>query len=218
VTVNASIAALDRASAAREAAAAVERGFHCLKVKVGVGDDAGRVASVRAAGGPLVALRLDANGAWGVSEAVKSIEALAPAGLELVEEPVHGLGAIRSVREQVSVRVAIDETAAEEGALSARAADAVCLKIARCGGISGTLAAAALVRDSGAEVYLGSTYDGPLGIAAAVHAGAALAARAPLAPSGLATLGLFDGLADPLPVVDGRIALPTVPGLGVQRP
>jgi L-alanine-DL-glutamate epimerase-like enolase superfamily enzyme len=218
LAVNATISALDRATAAREAAEAVGRGFPCLKMKVGVGDDAGRVAAVRAAGGPRVALRLDANGAWDVSEAVSSIEALAPAGLELVEEPVHGLAAVRSLRERVSVRVAIDETAAERGALSAGAADAVCLKISRCGGISGLLAAAALVRDSGAEVYLGSTYDGPLGIAAALHAGAALAARGQLAPSGLATLALFDGLAEMLPVIEGRIAVPPGPGLGVEPP
>ena len=66
-------------------------GFECVKLKVGVGDDAGRVAAVRAAAGPEMALRLDANGAWDVEQAVRAIEALAPAGLELVEEPVHGL-------------------------------------------------------------------------------------------------------------------------------
>ena len=138
-----------------------------MKVKVGVGDDAGRVAAVRAAAGPQVALRLDANGAWDVEQAVRAIDALAPAGLELVEEPVHGLQAVREVRERVAVRVAIDETAAEHGALGAGVADAVCLKISRCGGIAGLLAAATLVRASGAEVYLASTLDGPLGIAAA---------------------------------------------------
>jgi hypothetical protein len=68
--------------------AAVAAGFGCVKLKVGVGDDAGRVAAVRAALGPAPALRLDANGAWTVEEAVRTIEVLAPAGLELVEEPV----------------------------------------------------------------------------------------------------------------------------------
>ena len=53
-------------------------------------------------------------------------------------------------------------------------ADAVCLKVSRCGGISRLLAQAALVRASGADVYLASTFDGPLGIAAAVHCAAAL--------------------------------------------
>jgi L-alanine-DL-glutamate epimerase-like enolase superfamily enzyme len=216
VPVNATISALDRAGASDEAARAVRAGFTCLKLKVGVGDDAGRVAAVRAAGGADVALRLDANGAWTVEEAVRAIEALSPAGLELVEEPSHGLRAIREVRERVAVRVAIDETAAEPGALGAGVADAVCLKVSRCGGIAALLAAAALVRASGAEVYLASTLDGPLGVAAAVQAAAALASRGPLAHCGLATLGMFANIEDPLPVQEGAIALPDSPGLGVE--
>jgi L-alanine-DL-glutamate epimerase-like enolase superfamily enzyme len=216
VPVNATLSAVDRAGAAEQALRAVELGFSCLKVKVGVGDDAGRVAAVRAAAGPHAALRIDANGAWSVEQAVRSIEALSPTGLELVEEPVHGLAAVREVRERVAVRVAIDETAAEHGALTAGVADAVCLKVSRCGGLSGLLAAAALVRASGAEVYVASTLDGPLGVAAGVHAAAALASRGPLPACGLATLGMFDGLSDPLDPVDGEIPVPGGPGLGVE--
>jgi L-alanine-DL-glutamate epimerase-like enolase superfamily enzyme len=95
-------------------------------------------------------------------------------------------------------------------------ADAVCLKISRCGGISGLIAAATLVRASGAEVYLASTLDGPLGVAAALHAAAALASRGPVPPCGLATLALFDELENPLPARRGEIALPTAGGLGVD--
>jgi L-alanine-DL-glutamate epimerase-like enolase superfamily enzyme len=215
VPVNAAIAATDRAGVAALAGEAVRAGFACLKLKVGVGDDAGRVAAARAAAGPQAALRLDANGAWDVEQAVRTIEALAPAGLELVEEPARGLHAVRAVRERVPVRIAIDETAAEPGALGAGVADAVCLKISRCGGISSLLAAASLVRASGAEVYLASTLDGPLGVAAALHAAAALASRGPLPHCGLATLALFAGLRDPLPPRAGAIALPAQPGLGV---
>lgn len=216
VPVNATISATDRATAAAQAAAAAGLGFGCVKVKVGVGDDAGRVAAVRAAAGEAVALRLDANGAWSVEQAVRAIDALSPAGLELVEEPTHGLAAVREVRERVAVRVAIDETAAEPGALGAGVADAVCLKISRCGGISALLAAASLVRASGAEVYLASTLDGPPGIAAALHAAAALASRGPVAPCGLATLSMFDGLSERLPARNGVIAVPAAPGLGVE--
>jgi L-Ala-D/L-Glu epimerase / N-acetyl-D-glutamate racemase len=216
VRVNATLSALDRTQAAEQAGAAARAGFSCVKLKVGVGDDAGRVAAVRAAAGPDVALRLDANGAWDVPGAVRAIEALAPAGLELVEEPCHGVRAMSEVRRRVTARVAIDETAAEPGALGARVADAVCLKIVRSGGISALLAAAALVRATGAEVYLASTLDGPLGVAAAVHAAAALASHGPLPPCGLATLGLFADAPDALPVNEGAIALPGGPGLGVD--
>ena len=206
VPVNATIGALDRAGAADAAARAAAAGFPCVKVKVGAGDDAGRVAAVRSAAGPGMALRLDANGAWTVDEAVRWIEALAPAGLELVEEPCRGVEAVRAVRDRVPVRVALDETAAEPGALAAGVADAICLKISRCGGISGVLAQAALAMSMGTDVYLASTYDGPLGIAAAVHAAAAL--RVAL-PCGLATLEDAGALAP----VGGAITVPTGPGL-----
>jgi L-alanine-DL-glutamate epimerase-like enolase superfamily enzyme len=211
VMVNATIGAEDRAGASRRALAAREAGFRCVKLKVGIGDDAGRVAAVRAALGPEVQLRLDANGAWDVEQAVRSIELLAAAGLELVEEPVHGLAATREVRERVAVRVAIDETAAEAGALASGAADAVCLKLGRCGGISGLLASATLVRASGAEPYLASTFDGPLGIAAALHAAAALR----LSPAcGLATLEHFEDPAEhAFQARGGMIDVPRGPGL-----
>jgi o-succinylbenzoate synthase len=212
VRVNATIAAEDRTRAAEQAAAAARDGYTCVKVKVGIGDDAGRVAAVRAAVGHEMELRLDANGAWGVDEAVAAIEALAPAGLELVEEPVHGVQAMREVRDRVAVRVAMDETAGQPGSLTAKVADAVCLKVSRCGGISRLLAQAALVRQSGADVYLASTFDGPLGIAAAVHCAAALKTTA---ACGLGTLGLFADELTVLPVEDGAIAVPDQPGLGV---
>jgi L-alanine-DL-glutamate epimerase-like enolase superfamily enzyme len=60
-------------------------------------------------------------------------------------------------------------------------------------------------------VYLASTFDGPLGIAAALHAAAALE---PTRACGLATLGLFEGRADPLPAREGRIGMPDGAGLG----
>jgi L-Ala-D/L-Glu epimerase len=105
----------------------------------------------------------------------------------------------------------MDETGDEPGAIASGAADAVCLKVARRGGISGLLATAALAQATGAEVYLASTFDGPLGIAAAVHCAAALRVQA---PCGLATLTLMDlPVPEALQVRDGAIALPPGPGL-----
>lgn len=212
IDVNATIAVAERNVAAALAAGASKAGYRCVKLKVGLDDDLERVRSVRAAIGPDVGLRLDANGAWSVDRAIDLLDAMSASGLELVEEPVRGLADMQDLRERVAVRIAIDESAALPGALAAHLADAVCLKISRCGGISGLLAAAALVRASGAEVYLASSYDGPLGIAAALHAAAALS---PLPPCGLATLELFDGPASPFPVRNGAIAVPRGPGLGV---
>jgi L-alanine-DL-glutamate epimerase-like enolase superfamily enzyme len=212
VEVNYTIAAADRAGAAAEAGAARVAGFRCVKVKVGLGDDAGRVAAVRAVLGPEVAIRLDANGAWAVDEALATLRMLAPAGIELCEEAVHGLEQTRSVAAGLpEVALALDETASGAGALEDRVCQAVCLKVAASGGITGLIEAARRARATGYEVYLASTLDGPLGIAAALHAAAAIR---PDHPCGLATLGLFADREDPFPPRGGRIEIPAGAGRG----
>jgi L-alanine-DL-glutamate epimerase-like enolase superfamily enzyme len=213
VPVNATIGLPDRAGAAEAAARCAEAGFRCLKLKVGIGDDAGRVAAVRAAVGDQMAIRVDANGAWqSPDEAVAHLRTLAPAGIELCEEPVHGLEAMKATRVRSPVPVAMDETAAERGAPGSGAADAVCLKISRCGGISGLLRDARAARAAGTKVYVASSLDGPLGIAAGLHAAAGLRASGPVAYCGLATLATFENM-DLLAPQDGEIAVPPGPGL-----
>ncbi|MBV8218874.1 MAG: hypothetical protein JO325_10450, partial [Solirubrobacterales bacterium] len=97
VEVNYTVAAADRAGAAAQAGEAKAAGFRTVKAKVGIGDDAGRLAAVRAVLGPDVAIRLDANGAWSMVEAEASLRALAPIGIELCEEPVRGLAQTREL-------------------------------------------------------------------------------------------------------------------------
>jgi L-alanine-DL-glutamate epimerase-like enolase superfamily enzyme len=163
VRVNATIGAEDRAGAAEAAARAAREGFDCVKVKVGIGDDAGRVAAVRAAA-PDVLIRIDANGAWTTPrEALANLRALAPIGIELCEEPIHGALELAQVSQDSPIPIACDETFAPESV------DVACLKIAR-GGITATLQAAQQADD----VYLGSTYDGALGMRAALHVAAGL--------------------------------------------
>jgi L-Ala-D/L-Glu epimerase len=115
------------------------------------------------------------------------------------------------VRAEVDVPLAMDETDAP----GSGATDAVCLKISRCGGITGVLRDAAEARIAGSVAYLASTYDGPVGIAAAVHAAAGLTAGGPLPAHGLATLAAFEEPGERLHAVRGAIRVPHEPGLGV---
>lgn len=211
VEANYTIASADRAGAVGEALAAREAGYRTVKLKVGLGDDAGRLAAVRAAVGPVLAVRLDANGAWSVAEADAALRALGPAGIELCEEPVSGPQQVAELSRLTDVPLSIDETAGAPGALDRRLCTAVCLKVGRCGGISGLLDAARRAMASGYEVYLASTLDGPLGIAGALHAAAWLR---PSRACGLATLQLFADRSDPVPPRLGRLPPPRGPGLG----
>ena len=218
IAVNATIGAVAPARAADQAAGAVAAGFRCVKVKVGVGEDEQRLAAVRAAVGPEVAIRVDANGAWTVPQAVESLASLGASGVELCEEPVHGLDGIAAVSTAardsavngVHVAIAVDESARDPAWRAARVCDAVCLKVARCGGVSGVVADAAAARRARYGVYLASTLDGPLGIAAALHAAAVVS---PDRHCGLATLGRFER-PDPVGVRAGSMSPPDGAGLG----
>jgi L-Ala-D/L-Glu epimerase len=196
------------ADSAAEAATAAQAGFTCVKAKAGLDDDAERLAAIREAIGPGVALRIDANGAWSVAEATLRLTELEPLALELAEEPVHGVTELRALRDRVSVPLAMDETDAP----GSGATQLVCLKLSRAGGIGALLAKAAFCHAVGEEVYVASTLDGPLGIAAAVHCAAALRIAR---PCGLATLDRLEGVDQGvLAPVAGMIEVPRSPGLG----
>ena len=210
VAVNATIGAIDPRTAAEEARQARDAGFGCLKVKVGTPDDRQRLQAIREAVGSEVLIRVDANGAWDQLTAPERIRALSRFDIELFEEPVHGQNSVEAVARAVPrAALALDESA-EFGPDTRRVCDAVCLKIAASGGISGLIDDAARARELGYEVYIASTLDGPLGIAAALHAAAVVG---PDRHCGLATLGRFDR-PEPVAAAGGRMAVPAGPGLG----
>lgn len=206
VRCNATIGAEAPAAAAAQASQARAAGFTCVKVKVGTHDDLARVTAVRKAA-PDLEIRLDANGSWTPDEAIAALRELAHLGIECCEEPVHGPDALSRVADAVAVPVAADETRV----LERRVCDAVCLKIAASGGITGACRDAEQARAVGYEVYLASTLDGPLGIAAALHAAALVR---PDRACGLATLTRF-ATPDPWPPADGALNAPSEPGLGL---
>ena len=111
------------------------------------------------------------------------------------------------MRAEVDVPIALDETAAEEGAAAFGAADAVCLKIARCGGSRQSCVTPVEGEARSAAAY-SLDLRRPLGIAAASTSRPAVRGRA--APHGLATLRLRDP-GERLHAVRGAIRVPRSP-------
>jgi L-alanine-DL-glutamate epimerase-like enolase superfamily enzyme len=216
--VNRTLAGGPPAEVAERAARGVREGYSCFKVKVGLPDDAERVAAVREAVGPWPALRIDANGAWSPAEAIAAIERLAPYDLQLVEQPCATLEEMAHVRREVNVPIAADESVASPEDVRAAATAGACaivnVKLAPSGGFSAARATLHEASAHGLDAFLSSTLDGPWGIAAALQLAAA--ERVQLA-CGLATLELFDAtlaLALP-PPADGLLVVPQGPGLGL---
>jgi o-succinylbenzoate synthase len=217
--VNMTLAAGPPDEIAARAREGVRDGYACFKLKVGLPDDADRVAAVREAVGPWPALRVDANGAWSVNEAVRAIRAIEDHDLEFVEQPCRSLRELAEVRQRVSTPIAADESVTSmrelRRALDQEACDVVNVKLAGAGGFNAARELLREARADGLDAFLSSTLDGPWGIAAALQ----LAASEGLSLAcGLATLELFDArIARALPPPRrGTLAVPTGPGLGVQ--
>jgi L-Ala-D/L-Glu epimerase len=217
--VNMTLAAGPPGEVAERAREGVRDGYACFKLKVGLPDDADRVAAVREAVGPWPALRVDANGGWSVNEAVRAIRTIEDHDLEFVEQPCRSLRELAEVRQRVSTPIAADESVSSmrelRRALDLEACDVVNVKLAGAGGFNAARELLREARAHGLDAFLSSTLDGPWGIAAALQ----LAASEGLSLAcGLATLELFDArVARALPPPRrGTLAVPTGPGLGVQ--
>jgi o-succinylbenzoate synthase len=207
------------AAAARSAALC---GFRTLKLKLtgdDLAEDEARVAAVREAVDPGVALRLDANGAWKEATACEGVTKLAPYAIEMIEQPVPAadVAALRRVRNVSPIPIAADEAVCDlESATQlceAGAADVIVVKPAAVGGLRAARRIAAVARRAAVEVVVTSFLDSSLGIAAALQLAAALPATRFAA--GLATAELLaDDLASPHAVANGAMGLPGRPGLG----
>lgn len=222
VPVSALLAAGEAAALAREAQAAVQAGFRTVKLKVAKGaldDDLARTAVVRDAVGSEVRIRIDANGGWSEEQALEALRRLARLDIELCEEPVGDVRALRRLRGATSVPVGADETFARstnrEEVL--KCADAIVLKPAVLGGLLPALRWARLARERGIRALVTTALDGAIARAGAAHLAAAVLGDGPAPDAGLATGRLLaeDLCEDPAEPREGRVRIGGLPGLGL---
>ncbi len=228
VGVNALLGGQTRSALADSARAAVQAGFATLKLKVGslpLAEDLARVAAVASIAGRTARLRLDANGAWGLEQAQRALDAFAAHDVELIEQPVPAgpsdVALLARLRATSQVPIAADESAtspARVGALvDAGAIDAVILKPMRLGGLRPALLCARLAQGAGVAVVVTSFLGSAVERTAALHLAAVIDSTGLGARDhGLATAAwLSTDVGGSPPVVHGRMCVPSTPGLGV---
>lgn len=226
VPVNALLVADEPADLEAEAASAVQRGHRTVKLKVGQGRlerDVDRVAAVRAAVGPRIGIRADANGSWDAEEAHRRMAALRPFRLAYLEQPVaaRDVEGLARLRRRAGVAVAADESVAGPDSLrrllAAEAADVWILKPALLGGLEAAREAVELAREHGVGWVLTSLLDGAVARAAVLHLAASLAPGLPDCG-----IGPVPGLAGDAPLLPpiraGAAPLPAGAGLGLELP
>ena len=164
---------------ARDARTAIQRGYDCLKVKVGIDPelDVARLAAVREAVGKDVKLRIDANQAWNAKQAVRILDQMQEKGLgiEFVEQPVPAadLEGMQYVTRHASVPVLADESVFSPAdalrIMQTGAADFVNIKLMKCGGITNALRIASAAEVYGVECMIGCMLEAKISVNAAVE-------------------------------------------------
>ncbi len=200
----------------------VERGFRAVKVKIGedAAADRVRLRTIRAAVGPGVRIRVDANGGYDADQALAVAEEAEALSIELFEQPVGAadLSGMRRVSRAARIPVVADEAvkvAADLPALiEAGVARGANIKLMKCGGIAEARRIDRALLDAGWSALVGCMDESRVSIAAAAHFAAAAASVAWVDLDGHLDL-VTDPFSGGFEIVNGEIVLGKAPGLGV---
>jgi L-alanine-DL-glutamate epimerase-like enolase superfamily enzyme len=197
-------------------------GIHRFQLKIGADpyEDAARTRSVVEATGPEDVVVADANGGWGVQDAVVAARAIEPLERVFFEQPCPTMEECLIVRQRTTLPMVLDECIRDVHSLlrahEARALEAFNLKISKVGGLT----RAKLMRDLavalGLSVTIEDAWGGDLVTAAVSH----LAASTP--PATLFTVSFMNDWTNEHVAgheprsQSGFGSAPDRPGLGVE--
>ena len=206
-----------------EAAAKVREGFRFFKLKIGtksLADDIKVTHALRAALDPAIPLCADANCGLTQAAARRYLERAGEA-LLFLEQPLRytDLAGLKTLARATKVPIGADEgihSLADIEAHARAGARGISLKLIKLGGISTAIAAAKLCQRLGLSVNVAAKIaESSIASAAAVH----LACAAPKVDWGVSLTHFYlaaDIVKRPLPLTDGKVALPQGAGLGIE--
>ena len=225
VLVNAIIGAQSVEDVFISALNARQRGFSCVKLKVGITNnptlEIERIAAARSALGPDIQLRLDANEGWTLDEAKAILSQCVSYRIQYVEQPLsrRDLTGAQHLRRLVSIPIALDEAVSSlESArrvLRYGAADILVIKPQLAGGLYASRQIITEAAQRGVQCVITSTIESGISLVAALH----LAAASPevTLACGLTTQYLLvdDLIHESIPISSGLMDVPLQLGLGV---
>ncbi len=213
--------ALDAPSVVAQARAVIEQyGFKSIKLKGGVFPPSEEVAAIHALreAFPDLPLRLDPNAVWTVPTSIKvarETEGL----LEYLEDPTAGIEGMAAVAREAPMPLATNMCIVKpddiEPGFTQRAVGVVLSDHHYWGGLRRSAELAAICRTWGVGVSMHSNSHLGISLAAMTHLGGALPELTYAADTHTPWQCGVDVLDEPLSIVDGRVAVPTGPGLGV---
>lgn len=197
-------------------------GFRVHKLKGGVFDPDYELAAYRALAESLPGdrFRYDPNGVLSVEEAIRFAHAIEDLDNDYIEDPCYGLNAMRRLREKTRMPTATNTVVVNFEQLAANvlqpAVDVILLDTTFWGGIRPCVKAAGVAETF--QLGLAVHSSGELGIqlATMLHLGAVIPNLAFAADAHYHHLRDDVIVGGKMEYVDGRIAVPDAPGLGVE--
>ncbi|MBW8890322.1 MAG: dipeptide epimerase [Fibrobacteres bacterium] len=155
----------------------VRKGVRIIKIKLGKDgeEDVERVRSIRAAVGPDIGLRIDANQGWDFDTALRCLRALEPCDVQFCEQPIHHHYdyLLPELRERSPIPIMADESVFNHHdairLIEAEAVDAINVKLAKSGGILEARRIAETAARYGIPCMLGGMLESRLALTAMAH-------------------------------------------------
>jgi len=222
VPINGLVGADTVAGALEQATGYLAAGMRTVKIKcfADFARDLDRVGAIRRAF-PQARIRLDPNEVWTVESALDHLKRMAPFDIEYVEDalpPDLPLQTYAKLRAASPIKLAWDEPArgpeAIEQFIKAQAADVFILKLQRVGGPDLLNQMIRLSEQNGVQCTVTSAMESAVGTMAALHCASLLPPPIPDCGIGLSHY-LAQDLAVPPAIENGRMRVPTAPGLGL---
>ncbi len=209
----------DEGTLLRKVEAEIAAGYRRIKIKIKPGRDRDLVRAIRARFGA-VPLMVDANSAYTLDD-VALLRELDAFGLMMIEQPLSWDDIVdhAALQRELRTPICLDESihSADDArrALDLGACRLVNIKAGRVGGLLSSLAIHDLCRARGVPVWCGGMLESGIGRLANVHLQTLPGFSLPGDTSASARY-FEEDLIDPPVVVsaDGRIAVPTGPGIG----
>src|ERR1700733_1160302 len=219
------VGAEDRAveTVRRQAAEGAERGFKTVYIKIGfeLENDLRLARALRETVGDDVAVRVDANEAWSVFEAVDALRRFEDVGVEFVEQPIdmHNIAGLADLRAKSRVRIGANQSAwlphQVPEVIAQHAADAIVTDPHQLGGLVPFHNAATMCETAGLPICKHAFADLGVTTIATSHVLATLPSPQ-LGHQQFLTFLVHDLIAEKIEFVDGALPVPNGPGLGIE--
>lgn len=220
------LASGDTARDIAEAEQMLDRRRHNIfKLKIGlraVRDDVAHVAAIKRALGDRASVRVDANQAWSLSEALDGMRGLRDAGVDLVEQPIAAqdrAGLVRLTAANLLPLMADESLHGPRDAFalaSSQAADVFAVKINQSGGLRAAAQVAAIAEAAHLGLYGGTMLEGAVGTMASAQLFSTFSSLDWSTELFGPLLLTEEILQEPLQYRDFALQLPRTPGLGLR--